>query len=653
MSIKIQRKDCQDFKQATNREWLETNGIGGYASSTIAGCNTRKYHGMLVARLPRPEGKFVLLSNLDEGLVSGEEETGLSTTQYCGAVAPAGYKNLIGFVHDKMPVFKYQTSKVNLTKKVVMLQDENTVVCQYECTKNSNDSKLVIRPMLAYRDFHSLTAENVSLQVRTWPVKNGFKIQPYEGMPPLYVQTTGTFEFFPAPNWYRNVEYLQELRRGFPAQEDLFSPGMFEIHFPKGEKVIVMASTEEHDDLERVFDHEISRRSLFYKRLRGTTLQKPLKWSAHQFVSTRVSGHKAITAGFPWFLEWGRDAMIALPGLLLHDNKKNPDYVDVLTEFASNVKDGVIPNFLGTDPVHNAYNSVDASLWFAWAVQQYLYKTRDITALRGPIFDTLEKIFTHFQKGTMHNIQMREDGLIRAGSYDTQITWMDANSNGQPVTPRNGCPVEVNALWYNMVCFLGELVDMGEVQGCRYAKDLAPRIKEAFLREFWVDNGGYLADLVTNTEPDTRIRPNQIFAVSLPHTMLDETQAKSVLDVVTRHLYTPLGLRTLSPEDPGYKGKYSGGPNERDAAYHNGTVWPWLIGHYGEGLLKLDAKAALPVIEEIIEAVRAHLTRDGIGSISEIFDGESPHTGHGCPSQAWSVAEMLRLITLYEENRKK
>ena len=652
MSIKIQRKDCQDFEKATNREWLETNGIGGYAASSISGCNTRKYHGLLVARLQQPEGKFVLLSKFDEALVAGEVETGITTTQYQGAVTPEGYRHLVGFVHDKMPTFKYQTSRINLTKRVVMLHGCNTVACEYNCTKNIDDSKLVIRPKLAYRDFHGLSAENVSLQVRTWPAKNGFKIQPYEGMPPLYVQTTGKFEFFAAPNWYRNVEYLEEMRRGFPSSEDLFSPGMFEIEFPKGENVIVMASTEEVDDVQEAFDEEIKRRSLFYKRLRGTTMQKPLKWSAHQFLSTRSSGHLAVTAGFPWFLEWGRDAMIALPGLLLHDNKKNPEYVDVLSEFAVNVKDGVIPNFLGTDPTNNAYNSVDASLWFGWAVQQYLYITRDISALRGQIFETLEQIFNHYQEGTFNHIRMREDGLMSAGSHETQLTWMDANSNGNPVTPRSGCPVEVNALWYNLVCFIAELVDMGELQGCKSAKMLAPKIRASFVDAFWMKEKGYLADLVNDDGQDAQIRPNQIFALSLPFSPLDEAQAESVLEVVSKHLYTPLGLRTLSPEDRNYRGTYSGGPNERDSAYHNGTVWPWLIGHYADALAKHHPKTAASVFEEIIEAFRAHLQRDGIGSVSEIFDGDSPHSGRGCPSQAWSVAEVLRLITLYDKVKK-
>ncbi|MBN2340127.1 MAG: glycogen debranching enzyme family protein [Deltaproteobacteria bacterium] len=652
MSIKIQAKDCQNFEQSTSREWLETNGIGGYASSTVSGCNTRKYHGLLVSRLQKPEGKFVLLSKFEESLIADDIETGISTNQYVGTIAPKGYKHLVGFVHDKMPVFKIQTSRANITKRIMMLQNRDAVMCLYECTKNTNGSKLIIRPMLAYRDFHGLTGENVFLQVRTYPARNGFKIQPYEGMPPLYIQTTGKFEFFPAPNWYKNVEYAQELKRGFPGSEDLFCPGMFEIQFNKGDKILVTASTEELDDIDGAYEAELNRRSLFYKRLRGTTLQKPLKWSAHQFISTKPSGHKAITAGFPWFLEWGRDAMIALPGLMLHDDKKNTEYVDVLKEFALHTRDGVVPNFLGTDSTNNAYNSVDASMWFAWAVQQYLYTTKDLASLKGRIFDTLEQIFKHYRQGTLHNIQMREDGLISAGSYDTQITWMDANSNGKPVTPRNGCPVEVNALWYNFVCFLGELADMGEVPGCKDAKALAPKIQASFIKNFWLSDKKYLADLYTDAGPDESIRPNQVFAVSLPFSPLTVEQKNGVMETVTKHLYTPLGLRTLSPSDSKYIGTYSGGPVQRDAAYHSGTVWPWLIGHYVEALLKLDRKKNLDVVEEIIEAFRAHLNRDGLGSVSEIFDGDVPSTGHGCPSQAWSVAELLRLINLYDIAKK-
>lgn len=652
MSIKIQPKDCQKFEEATSREWLETNGIGGYASSTIAGCNTRKYHGLLVSRLNQPEGKFVLLSKFEESLISNDVETGISTNQYQGSVSPNGYKYLVGYVHDKTPIFKIQTPKVNVTKRLVMIQNQNTVACQYECSKNTNDSKLLIRPMLAFRDFHGLTGENVFLQVRTYPAKNGFKIQPYDGMPAIYIQTNGSFEFFPAPNWYKNIEYSQELKRGFKATEDLFCPGMFEIKFPKGQKLIVTASTEEIDDVQHIYDNEIQRRSAFYKRLRGTTMQKPLKCAAHQFVSTKPSGHKAITAGYPWFLEWGRDAMISLPGLLLHDDKKNLDYIDVLKEFALHTRQGVVPNFLGADAAGNAYNSVDASLWFAWASQQYLYQTKDIASLKGPVFDTLEQIFLNYQNGTLHNIKMRPNGLLQAGSFDTQITWMDAKSNGQPVTPRNGCPVEVNALWYNFVCFLSELVDLGEVPGCKEAKGLAGKIKSAFVENFWLPDEKYLADLVSDNFTDKSIRPNQTFAVSLPFSPLTDVQKQAVMECVSKHLYTPLGLRTLAPSDSRYIGTYGGSPDQRDAAYHNGTVWPWLIGHYGEALLKLNSKKNLGRIEEIIEAFRSHLSRDGMGTISEIFDGDNPSSGHGCPSQAWSVAELLRLISLYDMAKK-
>ena len=437
MTIKFQQSDCIDIEKALGREWLETNGIGGYASSSISGCNTRRYHGLLVARLERPAGKFVLLSRYEESLYDHPTEQSISTAQYPGKVQPDGYRHMASYSFDKTPVFTFRTPHVNLTRRVAMISGRNAVFTKYECTKNPRAARLVIRPLLAYRDFHALTCQNVTLQVRTFPARQSFKIQPYEGMPPLFIQTTGRFEFFPSPVWYRHVEYAREMERGFPFQEDLFSPGMFEIDFPKGAELLVSASTTELSDLDPIWEREMNERSLFFKGLRGTAMQKTLRWSAQQFLSTKLSGNRAITAGFPWFLEWGRDAMIALPGLLL-DGEKNPDYLDVLKEFSANMKDGVVPNFLGLRPDDNAYNSADASLWFAWAVQQYLAATGDYAALKGDILNALDNIFDGYSRGTLNDIRMLDNGLIRAGSYHTQLTWMDANSNGMPVTPRNG-----------------------------------------------------------------------------------------------------------------------------------------------------------------------------------------------------------------------
>lgn len=647
MSIKMLGEQCGNLSQALSREWIETNGIGGYASSTILCCHTRKYHGFLVAELHHPPGKFVLLSKYEDSLLQGKEETFLSSHIYKGAVYPGGYERQTGFEQGKTPTFKYQTQKANVTKRIALVQGENTVLTQYAFTKFQTGVKLRVKPLLAFRSFHETTHENIDMRVRTFPVSGGFKIQPYDGLPPFFLQTNGDFEFFPSPTWYRNFEYTMEKKRGFPGNEDLFCPGFFEIPLRKGTPVIVSASTLEQSDLTAVWAEEMEGRNRFHKSLKGTAFQKELKRAARQFIVDR-GGQKSVIAGFPWFLEWGRDAMIALPGLFLHSQKKRPEYVQVLLKFASQVRNGLIPNFLGER--ENAYNSADASLWFAWAVQQYLHATGDFAGIDGPILQTVEQIFTHYVKGTDNDIKMLENGLIELGSEETQLTWMDATAYGKPVTPRHGAPVELNALWYNLVCFLGEIGARGGLPSTEDARGLAPRIRNTFESVYWSDEIDCLGDVWRDGELDLSVRPNQIFAVSLPCSPLSRERATRVVAKVRDHLLTPFGLRTLAPSEAGYRGKYLGGPNERDTAYHNGTVWPWLLCHYGEAVLKTaDRAAAETELNQIIEPFKTHLEDAGLGSISEVFDGDPPHAPGGCISQAWSVAEILRLSLLLEQ----
>ncbi|MBN2803793.1 MAG: glycogen debranching enzyme family protein [Deltaproteobacteria bacterium] len=657
MSINIKSGQCTDINQALKLEWLDTNGIGGYSSSTVTGCNTRKYHGLLVSRLNNPPGKFVLLSKYEESLFADNKETYLSTNIYSGgSLSNQGNRFITGFKQDKNPVAQFKTSHVSLTKKVAMIQGQDTVITSYYCTKNSNQSKLVIRPLLAYRDFHSLAKENVDLQVRTFPAKNGFKISPYNGMPDLFIQTTGKFKFYSAPNWYKNFNYLNEFDRGFDYVEDLFCPGIFEIELKKDDEILLSASTVEQDNISHTFNIEQASRSLFFKGLRGTQLQKSLKWSASQFLSSDNYGQKAVTAGFHWFLEWGRDAMIALPGLM-QDNKNYDDYLNVLKSFAKNIHKGVIPNFLGIKKEQNAYNSVDAGLWFAHAVQNFLYTYKDYKALKDAgIIDALNEIFTSYSEGTINNIHMLDNGLLYAGDINSQLTWMDANSNGIPVTPRHGCAVEINALWYNFVSFMDELSKYESHEYSFKANELTSLIKDSFVRKFWVDELNCLADLYRDDFIDKSIRPNQIFAASLPYTPLDDFRASLVVKKVKEKLYTPLGLRSLSMDNPHFVPEYSGDSNNRDSAYHNGTVWPWLIGHFAEAMIKysnFSKNEQLSILEEITEAFKKHIQNDGIGTVSEIFNGETPGNGKGCISQAWSVAEVLRVFKFYIQQKEE
>jgi predicted glycogen debranching enzyme len=631
-------------------EWLETNGIGGYASSTVLGCHTRKYHGLLVSRLATPGGKFVLLSKLEDSVFFGGEERFMTAHRYRGVTVPAGEMPL-GFELKNRPVFRYRFGPVTVQKEIMLIQGEDTVLVKYTCTKNRVDARLRIKPLIAYRDFHALTGENLFLRVRTFPIDRGFVMSPYDGMPSLNMQVTGTFQFYPAPTWYRGFEYKEEQQRGFDAWEDLFCPGVFELDFEKNQSVIVSASTEAKGNLGELWDREMADRERRSRSVRGTDLSKALKRSARQFVSSGPSGQRTVIAGFPWFLEWGRDAMIALPGLLL-TGEKTPLYLDVLESFAETAKRGIIPNFLGDTPEENAYNSADAALWFGWAVQQYLEAhPRGAKDIPGVVKTALEQTFSHYQNGTDHGIRMLANGLLTVGSPDEQVTWMDANVDGRPVTPRWGCPVEINALWYNFVSFLASAGKSLGLASVASAPAIAARIRESFNRAFWLEGEGYLADVVRGDEVDASLRPNQIFAVSLGFSPLDLQRSRSVVGKVRSELKTPFGLRTLARSDPRYRGRYEGGPAERDAAYHNGTVWPWLLGHYGEALLKVsdNQQAAIEELEECLTAFEGHLGEAGIGTVSEIFDAESPYSPRGCISQAWSVAEVLRLNALVEK----
>jgi predicted glycogen debranching enzyme len=655
MALLIDKEVCVNANRSLALEWLDTNGTGAYASSTILGCNTRRYHGLLVARLARPAGKFVLLSKLDDAVVLGGCEHPLSVHAYPGNLFPAGHRYLTGFDDRVAPTFTYDVGGTTVTKRIALVAGANTALVRFEAGDLRVPAKLRVKPLLAYRDHHALTRENMFLRVRTFPAREGFKIDPYEGLPPLFVQIQGRFEFFPSPVWYRNFEYHRDARRGFAAHEDLFCPGVFEIELPAGEPVYLSASVEELPDrLGAMWDEEIGARRAYDKKLRGSALEKALLRTAPKFYSIDPHGRPAVTAGYHWFLEWGRDAMIALPGLMSFNGERTR-FLEVLRTFAAHRRHGLVPNFIGATEAANAYNSADASLWFAYAVQKYLELTKDRDGVRGEIWAALKDVFESYRRGTIHGIRMLPNGLVEAGTPEVQVTWMDAMVDGAPVTPRNGCAVEINALWYNLV---RELAILGERFGDPIAAEaaaLAPRIATAFNDTFWMEAEGRLADVVRGGEVDSAMRPNQIFAASLPHSPLDPDRALSMLDAVRRELVTPLGLRTLSPGAPGYRGRYQGDPRARDAAYHNGTAWPWLLGHYGEALLRLtaDKQAAINTLTRYLAVFEKHLGEEGLGAVSEVFDGDPPPTPGGCIAQAWSVAEILRLSKLVERERKK
>ncbi len=449
-----------------------------------------------------------------------------------------------------------------------------------------------------------------------------------------------------------------EAERGYDFHEDCFCPGTLELTLPPKGRLIISASLASQQNLPLLWETEIIRRqkcSQMAEEVAGQAgpadLMQPLPAlirSGLPFaIRTPGTARATIIAGYPWFDDWGRDTLISLPGLTFYSGRPELG-VEILKAVAPHERDGLIPNCFAADPEHHAYNSVDASLWYFWAVQQMLECTQDQATLQQTLWPVLKRIATRFMAGTHYEVYMTPEGLLHAGNRHTQLTWMDATSYGQPVTPRHGFAVELNALWYNALMFC-EAIAKNFGEKVPWPSDLTKRLKAAFISTFWLEKAGYLADSFADGVLNDSIRPNQIFAVSLPFSPLNAQQRRKVVDTVRRELFTPYGLRTLSPRDIAYRGRYEGDQPTRDATYHQGTVWPWLLGHYGEAIIKTSttpAKAGRELIQLLQPLLEYSLTGRGLLNVPEIFDGDAPQRPNGCPAQAWSSAELIRLFTL-------
>lgn len=646
--VLFKREECVNTETATRKEWLDTNGIGGYASSTILNCHTRKYHGLLVASLKEPRGRFVLLSKVESSLVHGDLEFNLSTNKYPGVYHPTGHQFVEEFEQELFPSVTYTIGDALIKKTIMMVHGQNTVLVCYELLEGKVKPMLRLRPILAYRDIHSLTSENMFLHPKSYPERNGRKIQPYDGMPPLYVGTNRTSDFHPGPKWLRNMEYLEERNRGFDYQEDLFCPGMFETLLQKGKPVIFAASTAPLGNLERARKKEVQRREAAFDACKDRSKAvRWLKYYSDQFLIRNASDFASVIAGYHWFGEWGRDTMISLPGLTFHAGRKEFGE-EVLAAYAKLEQNGLLPNYLDQRSDHLAYNSVDASLWFFWAVQEYLKAKGSKAFVMDRLYPALRSIVAAHLNGQVPLCVIGPDGLLYAGNEDTQLTWMDAQAYGRPVTPRHGAAVEINALWYNALRFFLELAPEDEDLADR-ANQAANVLADNFVPLFWNSEDNCLSDVINEHGQDHCIRPNQVFAVSLPYSMLSIKQMRAIISVVQTHLLTPYGLRTLSPRNPLYSPFYRGDADDRDSAYHQGMVWPWLAGHFGEALLrqaenKKDTKAFL---RKYFKPILRSFPEDfGITSIPELYTGNPPHLPKGTIAQAWSVAEAIRLNKL-------
>ena len=578
------------------------------------------------------------------GVIQRGKEFNLGIHKFAGDLyEPRGHKYIRDFYAETIPQLYRRVGGVVLLEEKLLVERKEQLLIKFTLQDAHSDTLLRFRPFLAFRNKHTLTHANMYANTRVQFIENGVKIRMYEGFPYLHMQFNKPIEFIPVPHWYYDIEYSREQERGYDYKEDLFVPGYFELPIRKGESVMFSASTGpvETGTLKRTFTYELK------KRTPRNSFRNCLINSAQQFIK-HYKGKTEIIAGFPWFDSWGRDTFISLPGLTLVLGNIRDFKAVMKTEIARMSGHGLFPNMEKEGDY--AFNSVDAPLWFFWDVQMYIQYTGDKKGAWKMYGNVMKRILETFREGTVYNIGMRENHLIYAGEPGVALTWMDAVIDGVPETPRTGYPVEINALWYNAVSFV---LSLAQEYGNREFSDrwigLPEKIRDSFISTFWSNEKKYLADFVSETEINWQVRPNQVIATSLPFSPLDDEKKQRVLRKAEKVLLTPRGLRTLSPEDPQYKGRYYGNQAQRDKAYHQGTVWPWLLGPYCEGMLKLYKRSAVSKIRKLIWGFEREMLEHGIGSISEIYDGDPPHTGRGAISQAWSVAEVLRILYMLDE----
>ena len=648
MKTTFDQSECRNLKNALAKEWLETNGLGGFATSTIIGANTRRQHGLLVASLRPPVERHVLLSKLEERVVIDGHESSICTNLYPGTVFPHGFNIQMEFRLRPWPTFRYANADFENEKSVFLVYGENTVVASYRNLRSRGPVVLKVRPLLAFRDYNALAKRDDDVELAVERGNGVLSIQPYENLPRLYFYTKAD-AVDTKGDWYLQFTYPVEQERGLDFEEDLFTPFELSYQLAPGQTVTIVATTEKKGavNAEELTTRERARR----KGFEGTNepSRQTLLIAADSFVARRGKDKLTVLAGYPWFTDWGRDTMIALPGLALTSGRFDVARKILLT-FAQYCDKGMIPNAFPDKGETPTYNTVDASLWFVVAAWKYWKASGDDTGARE-ILPALADVMKYYKDGTRYDIRADGDGLITAGTAGTQLTWMDVKVDGYVPTPRHGKPVEINALWLNALLMVAEMEEklLEDIHSAVILRKLADQVASSFVKAFWNPDGGYLYDVIQGDVRDASVRPNQIFAVSLPYSPLDKAQQKSVLDVVTDQLLTPYGLRSLSPKDPRYCPKYTGNRWQRDCAYHQGTVWAWLIGPYCDAYAKVNGtgKTQRKEIAKIIQPLLNHMDQAGLGSVAEIFDGNAPHRPVGCFAQAWSVSELLRVYDTY------
>ena len=677
--ITIPRETCIDLEQALNKEWLVSNGIGGYASGTVTGINTRKYHGLLMAALKPPVDRTVLLANIDEEATIKGRTFYLGANEYPGGtIRPDGFTHIAEFsISDGIANTVFRLGRTVLHKTVWMEHGQNTTYIRYTNAKGSAECAVALHAMCNYRDYHSTTNGLLDWEFGVEELPGGCMVTARQGATPFWLTTTPEASFTRTGVWYWNFVYRAEVARGFDDTDDLYVPGIFRTVLQPGQSVTLIASTEPpkvtSPQVEDALERERTRVKGLYKAagLKSgdengdaadpnapvEAMVAQLVLAADSFIVERKVQRggdsidtPSVLAGYHWFTDWGRDTMISLPGLTLPTGRTR-EAGKILQTFGIFTRDGLIPNNFPDSGEAPHYNTADATLWMFAAAEIMATGKGNITVARN-LYPLLADIVAWHLRGTHFGIRVDPaDGLLMAGGEGLQLTWMDAKIDDWVVTARRGKPVEINALWYNALrvmerlrIYLGRTVIQGGREELPDFRGLAEQVRDSFRTRFWHNGGNYLFDVIDGPGGhDTSMRPNQIFAVSLRNDLLTADQQRSVLECVRKHLLTPYGLRTLSPEDPSYTGTYKGDRHARDAAYHQGTVWPWLLGPYFDAVRNVDGvEAAAAELQSMLPALRRHLADAGLGSISEIFDADPPFSPAGTISQAWSVAELLR-----------
>jgi glycogen debranching enzyme len=673
---RLDSRRCANWEEGGRLEWLVTNGRGGFAMATVNQMLTRRYHGLLVAAVDPPVERFVLLAKLDATATVAGRTYELATNSYVGAVHPHGYRFLDSFTIHPYPTWHWRAGNVVIEQTLCMVEGEETTFVRYRVVEGKGPVTLTVRPLCSSRHFHTLaqsaematpaveaTADQIKL---TWP----------NHRPSWQMSCNGAFDA--RPDWYYQFFLVVEAQRGYDFKQDLFTPGTITATLQHGDPtgLVVAASTQSRSwkDAGWAFARagakaapapgeaaETPTRGGADRRpakihqhidadTGGDPLREALTVAGRQFLVARGENLKTVIAGYPWFGDWGRDTFISLPGLCLVPGRYD-DARRIIQAFAKHVDQGMIPNRFPDFGDAPEYNTADATLWYIHAIDRYLAYTGDWAFVAEEMFPIIADIMEAHEHGTRHGIRVGQDGLLTAGEPGYAVTWMDVQLPGRAITPRIGKPVEINALWYNALRIAAAYAErLKRTEFAARWRDIATWTRSSFNSRFPNDATGCLNDVVDVDgrvgAVDGSIRPNQLLAVSLTHSALDRKWYHAVVSTCHRHLWTPMGLRTLAPTDPAYKGRYDGDLAARDAAYHQGTVWPWLLGPFVTAYVKAfgDTPETRQAARKFLDGLFAHLNEAGLGGVSEVADGDAPHRPEGCPYQAWSVAEPLRAL---------